>query len=440
MPRGLSLNSKTTALSPVPGLTRAQRQPFIPIAAIQPTRFHEATCPRHEMPQAAQANSAEYRRDSRTPSPREGASRRDSYAVDPARASQDPRGKPQSPTDPREYIKSAPLSSSPTELEATASRYNSQRTYLAPPGAPTERVRTRSISFSASTRPTVAIPFNGAMPLPPPPPYSSIAESRNNGDYDRSRGERLSPSARPMPPAEFDRRRHPPRRVFITPSPSTKTRPRSALRPLSPCPPRAPWTGLRRLSSPFIAFLALRPHSRTHIPRPSVWATTTTRARAPLLRRRKPIRARWILALECRTGLKVMNPAPSPPPMAPVEPIPLPATEPTAATQMATRTRRCAYRSTGATLRRCFAPCAGTRTSSARPQSPRATAARAGSTVEGNIQLFMSLGSSITYLLFFLLSQGSIVDERRGVQGRASRAGVPSGSGRISGVRRGMDE
>ncbi|KJA16724.1 hypothetical protein HYPSUDRAFT_47096 [Hypholoma sublateritium FD-334 SS-4] len=278
------------------------------------------------------ASGTEYRRDSRTPSPREGASRRDSYAVDPARAFQDPRSKPQSPNDPREYIKSAPLSSSPTELEAASSRYPSQRPYLAPPGAPTDRVRTRSSSFSTSTRPTptIAIPFNGAMPLPPPPPYSGVSESRNTGDYDRSRGERSSPSARPTPPAEFDRRGTPASQGIYYSQPEYQNQ--AAQRPaaaLSMSSSRA----MDRTSS------TVQVSSSRAAPSDPTRARTFPDPTYGLPPPHEPVRrysdgenpydrAGSLSRSYPAPGLKVMNPAPSPPPMHPVEPIPLPATEP----------------------------------------------------------------------------------------------------------------
>lgn len=277
------------------------------------------------------ASGAEYRRDSRTPSPREGASRRDSYAVDPARASQDPRSKPQSPNDPREYIKSAPLSSSPTELEAASSRYPSQRTYLAPPGAPTDRVRTRSISFSTPTRPTptIAIPFNGAMPLPPPPPYPGISESRNIADYDRNRGERSSPSARPTPPAEFDRRGPPASQGIYYSQPEYQNQ--AAQRPAAALSMSASRAMDRTSSTIQVSSRAAPPdptRARTYpdpaygLPPPHEPVRRYSDGENPYDRAGSLSRSNAAL------GLKVMNPAPSPPPMHPVEPIPLPASEP----------------------------------------------------------------------------------------------------------------
>ena len=308
-----------------------------PAPAIYSDRRDPAnSLPRGDLPSPRDAASragysAEYRRDSRTPSPREGASRRDSYAVDPARASQDPRGKPQSPSDPREYIKSAPLSSSPTELEATPSRYPSQRTYLAPPGAPTERVRTRSISFSATTRPTptVAIPFNGAMPLPPPPPYPGIAESRNNGDYDRSRGERLSPSARPMPPAEFDRGAGPTSQGICYSQPEDQNQ--AAQRPAASLSMSASRAMDRTSSTVQVPSSRSSPSDPTRArtyPDPAYGAPPPHEPVRRYSDGENPYERAGFLRLSAVPGLKVINPAPSPPPMAPIEPIPLPATEP----------------------------------------------------------------------------------------------------------------
>lgn len=157
--------------------------------------------------------AADYRRDTRTPSPRERedaarVSRRDSYAQEPLRSSKDPRSKPPSPTDQREYLKSVPLSSSPTqlrasptEMEPTSSRYPPQGRSFLPPEGP-ERVRARSISFSNTSRPTANIPIQvvGQLPPPQPLPYPPGGDPRYASEYDRSHRS----GDRPFPPRSVD--------------------------------------------------------------------------------------------------------------------------------------------------------------------------------------------------------------------------------------------
>ncbi|KAF8191242.1 hypothetical protein BJ912DRAFT_964649 [Pholiota molesta] len=108
--------------------------------------------------------AADYRRDTRTPSPRE---REDTAR--PSRSSKDQRSKPPSPTDQREYLKSVPLSSSPTQLRASPTEMEPTGRSFLPAEGP-ERVRARSISFSNTTRPTSNIPI-GQLPPPQPLPY-----------------------------------------------------------------------------------------------------------------------------------------------------------------------------------------------------------------------------------------------------------------------------
>lgn len=343
----------------------AQRRPMdqIPPSTVYSDRRDMANTPPRggEQPSARETASravagAEYRRDSRTPSPREKdaddhraprSSRRDSYAVEVPRPAPDLRSKAQSPNDTREYIKSVPLSSSPTEIEPTSSRYSSQRTIVPPPTterAPMERTRVRSISFSSSARPVIPPPvsFNGQMAPPPPQPYPGMSDSRHPSDYDRNRNERsvLPRGAEPLhstTPAEFDRRldsRPPTSQAYYSQPSAQEYQNRVAQRPAA----AISMTSSRAMDR--IPSSLQVPHSRVPVPQDTNTRSRTYPDPAYAPPHTEPVRRHsdgdnpYERSSPPRTGpsyekqtpsiLKVMNPSNSPPPMTPVEPIPLP--------------------------------------------------------------------------------------------------------------------
>jgi len=122
--------------------------------------------------------AADIRRDTRTPVPSREAdehrstrpSRGDSYVPEPPRSSKDTRAKSQSsPEQPREMYIPGPLTASPTQMRMSPTDLNSSplRVSLSvhEDERAGERIRTRSISFSQSARPTT--PALSAVHYPP---------------------------------------------------------------------------------------------------------------------------------------------------------------------------------------------------------------------------------------------------------------------------------